>query len=67
MNGPDPVRPVLDPIDRLSEVIFGLLMALSFTGTMSVAVGEGDKGGDLFGLPSAATSLGELSTASCLP
>ncbi|RWO78352.1 MAG: hypothetical protein EOS18_19435 [Mesorhizobium sp.] len=45
MNGPDPVRPVLDPIDRLSEVIFGLLMALSFTGTMSVAVGEGDKVG----------------------
>jgi hypothetical protein len=45
MNGPDPFRPVLDPIDRLSEVIFGLLMALSFTGTMSVAVGEGDKVG----------------------
>ncbi|MDQ6436371.1 VIT1/CCC1 transporter family protein [Mesorhizobium sp. LHD-90] len=36
---------MLDPIDRLSEVIFGLLMALSFTGTMSVAVGEGDKVG----------------------
>lgn len=33
---------VLDPIDRLSEIIFGLLMALSFTGTMSsVAGGEG--------------------------
>jgi hypothetical protein len=45
MNGPDPVRPVLDPIDRLSEIIFGLLMALSFTGTMSVAVGQGDKVG----------------------
>lgn len=45
MNGPDPVRSVLEPIDRLSEVIFGLLMALSFTGTMSVAVEEGDKVG----------------------
>lgn len=29
--------PVLDPVSRVSEVIFGLLMALSFTGTLSVA------------------------------
>jgi len=29
--------PVLDPIDRASEVIFGLLMALTFTGSLSVA------------------------------
>ena len=29
--------PVLDPIDRVSEVIFGLIMALSFTGALSVA------------------------------
>jgi VIT1/CCC1 family predicted Fe2+/Mn2+ transporter len=28
---------VLDPIERVSEVIFGLLMALSFTGALSVA------------------------------
>jgi VIT1/CCC1 family predicted Fe2+/Mn2+ transporter len=28
---------VLDPVDRASEVVFGLLMALSFTGTLSVA------------------------------
>jgi len=28
---------VLDPIDRVSEVIFGLLMALTFTGSLSVA------------------------------
>ncbi|WP_455854584.1 VIT1/CCC1 transporter family protein [Ensifer canadensis] len=33
----------MDPIDRLSEIIFGLLMALSFTGTMSAAVGGGEK------------------------
>ncbi|HEU4383735.1 MAG TPA: hypothetical protein VFR85_09550 [Anaeromyxobacteraceae bacterium] len=36
-----PVRrgwePILSPVDRLSEVIFGLIMALSFTGTLSVA------------------------------
>ncbi|KSV89265.1 VIT1/CCC1 transporter family protein [Sinorhizobium sp. GL28] len=35
----DQTRPVLDPIDRLSEIIFGLLMALSFTGTMSTVTG----------------------------
>lgn len=29
--------PVLDPLDRVSEMIFGLLMALSFTGAVSVA------------------------------
>jgi len=31
----------LDPIDRQSEVMFGLLMTLTFTGTMSVALGSG--------------------------
>jgi len=29
--------PVLDPVDRSSESIFGVLMALTFTGTVSVA------------------------------
>ena len=29
--------PVLDPLSRASEVIFGLLMVLSFTGSLSVA------------------------------
>lgn len=29
--------PVLDPVDRVSEVVFGILMALTFTGTLSVA------------------------------
>jgi VIT1/CCC1 family predicted Fe2+/Mn2+ transporter len=28
---------VLDPIDRVSEIVFGILMAMSFTGTLSVA------------------------------
>ncbi|MBS1246139.1 MAG: hypothetical protein H6R47_338 [Proteobacteria bacterium] len=28
---------VLDPIERVSEIIFGLIMALSFTGTVSAA------------------------------
>ena len=30
-------EPILSPVDRLSEVLFGLIMALSFTGTLSVA------------------------------
>jgi hypothetical protein len=29
--------PVLDPVSRVSEIIFGLLMALSFTGSLSAA------------------------------
>ncbi|MCC7345656.1 MAG: VIT1/CCC1 transporter family protein [Deltaproteobacteria bacterium] len=29
-------RGVLDPLDRFSEIIFGLIMALTFTGTISV-------------------------------
>jgi VIT1/CCC1 family predicted Fe2+/Mn2+ transporter len=29
--------PVLDPIERVSEVIFGILMAVAFTGSLSVA------------------------------
>ena len=28
---------ILDPIDRMTEVLFGLIMALTFTGTLSVA------------------------------
>lgn len=28
---------VLDPVDRISELMFGLFMALTFTGTLSVA------------------------------
>ena len=33
---------VLDPIDRNSEVLFGLFMVLSFTGTLSVATAGRD-------------------------
>ena len=35
-------RPVLEPIDRISEVLFGLIMVLGFTGSISAAdVGQG--------------------------
>ncbi len=33
----DSPKRVLEPIDRISEVLFGLIMALTFTGSLSVA------------------------------
>jgi len=37
------VKPALDPIDRVSEVIFGVLMAMTFIGAMNVAeAGQGE-------------------------
>ena len=41
-GGHERVR-VLDPIDRASEVVFGLLMALTFTGSLSVATAGGEE------------------------
>src|SRR5512135_1625540 len=32
-------EPVLSPVDRVSELLFGLFMALTFTGAVSVAEG----------------------------
>src|SRR5215207_6169972 len=32
-----PAKRVLDPIDRVAEVLFGLIMVLTFTGSLSVA------------------------------
>ena len=43
MQAEAPREPVLSPVDRISEMLFGLLMALSFTGAVSVAdAGEGE-------------------------
>lgn len=33
-------RRILDPVDRLSEILFGLIMVLTFTGSLSVATAE---------------------------
>jgi VIT1/CCC1 family predicted Fe2+/Mn2+ transporter len=33
----NPAKRVLDPINRVSEVLFGLIMVLTFTGSLSVA------------------------------
>ena len=35
-------KAVLDPVERVSEVVFGVLMALTFTGSVSVATGGGE-------------------------
>jgi VIT1/CCC1 family predicted Fe2+/Mn2+ transporter len=32
-------RRILDPVERMSEILFGLIMVLSFTGSISVATG----------------------------
>ncbi len=42
MRGESWISQSLDPVSRLSEVMFGLLMTLTFTGTMSVALGAGE-------------------------
>lgn len=39
-RAPAVAAPVLTPVDRVSEVIFGLIMALTFTGTLSVATAD---------------------------
>src|SRR4051794_24769231 len=36
-EGETPRESVLSPVDRISELLFGLLMALSFTGAIAVA------------------------------
>ena len=41
-NQPTSSRHVLDPIDRVSEVLFGLIMVLTFTGGLSVAAAGRD-------------------------
>jgi hypothetical protein len=38
IQSPEPARePVLNPVDRVSEMLFGLFMALTFVGAVSVA------------------------------
>ena len=38
IHSPEPARePVLNPVDRVSETLFGLFMALTFVGAVSVA------------------------------
>lgn len=41
MSG-EPEGPILDPLERASEIMFGLIMALTFTCTVSVVATEND-------------------------
>ena len=42
IHSPEPARePVLNPVDRVSEMLFGLFMALTFVGAVSIAEGGG--------------------------
>jgi hypothetical protein len=41
-------EPVLSPVDRISEMLFGLLMALSFTGAVAVAEAGNEQIRELF-------------------
>lgn len=36
----EPRQTVLEPVERLSEILFGLIMALTFTGSLSVATAD---------------------------
>lgn len=38
-----PFKPVLDPVERISETLFGLIMALTFTCTLGVATADSIK------------------------
>jgi VIT1/CCC1 family predicted Fe2+/Mn2+ transporter len=43
-----PTHRVLSPTERLSEVIFGLIMVLSFTGSLSIATAERSEVREMF-------------------
>ncbi len=59
-------EPVLSPVDRVSELLFGLFMALTFVGAVSVAeAGTGRDPQDVRRRARAATSPGASSTRSC--
>jgi VIT1/CCC1 family predicted Fe2+/Mn2+ transporter len=40
-------RRVLDPLERASEIVFGLLMVLTFTGSIDVAMGGREEVGTI--------------------
>ncbi len=42
-----PPRRVLDPLERASEIVFGLLMVLTFTGSIDVAMGGREEVGTI--------------------
>jgi hypothetical protein len=56
----------LDPANRLGEILFGLIMALSITLTAGLSAADGPQGSASYcRRRGAATSRGALSTVSC--
>ena len=54
-----PARRVLDPVDRASEILFGLIMVLTFTASLSVSeAGRGDVRAMLIGALGCKSRLG---------
>jgi hypothetical protein len=59
-------RRVLDPIDRVSEVLFGPIMVLTFTGSLSVAeAGRDDVRTMLIGAPGCSVAWGIIDAKRC--
>lgn len=59
---PEPKRaPVLDPVDRVTEMLFGLFMALTFVGAISISNSQHEEFAPYFTLPWAATWPGAWS------
>ncbi len=49
---------LLDPVDRISEILFGLIMAVTIVGSLSIATAETRRCGPCCSAHSAATSRG---------
>ena len=56
---------LLDPIERSSEVLFGLIMVLTFTGSFRASGADHDSVDRMLVARSAATWLGASLTPSC--
>jgi hypothetical protein len=56
----------IDPISRISEILFGLIMALTFTGTLGATTAGREEIRTLLPGPSPAISPGAWSMPSCI-
>jgi hypothetical protein len=62
---PREIPRLLDPIDRVAEILFGLIMAVTIIGALSVATPVAPRSARSSRPRSAATSRGAWSTRSC--
>ena len=58
VSAPSPREPVLSPVDRISELLFGLFMALTFVGAVSVTEAGQDDIRAMLAAALAATCMG---------